>query len=122
MTKELLKRAIFMSVRLVGIIMVLGLIYAYVVTEAIIFTYAYRLNFGIGLTILIGGLLTYFTPTALLINRKIKTNRLIDHSTYHEKFEEEREHKHIKALELIYIGIFNITITGALQLALWLLA
>ena len=119
MIKALFKRAVFMSVRLVAIIAVLGIAYGFRALGSFTFTYAFRANFWVGVTILIGGLLVFLTPTALLINKAVKKSRLIDHTTYHERFEEEHERKRARAYELIYIGICNITITGALQLVLW---
>ena len=107
-----------MSVRLVAIIAGLGIAYSFTVSGTFTFTYAFRANFWMGVTILIGGLLVFFTPTALLVNKKMKKSRLIDHTTYSERFMEERERKRVRAYELIYIGICNITITGALQLLL----
>ena len=118
--KELFKKVVFMSVRLVAIIGCIGIAYGFTASRSLTFTYAFRANFWVGVTILISGLFIFFTPTALLVNRTVKKSRIIDHTTYHEKFQEERERKHKRANELIYTGICNITITGFLQFVLWI--
>ena len=119
MKKELFKRVVYMSVRLVAIITGLGLAYGFIASGIFTFTYVFRANFWVGTTILIGGLLVFITPTALLLNRKVKKNHLVDHTTYSEKFMEEQERKRNQAYELIFIGICNIAITGTLQLLVW---
>ena len=108
-----------MSVRLVAIITGLGLAYGFIASGAFTFSYVFRANFWVGTTILIGGLLLFITPTALVLGKKVKKTLLIDHTTYSEKFSEEQESKRFKAYELIFIGICNIAITGTLQLVVW---
>ena len=118
MTKTLIKRAVFMSVRLVAIIAGLGIVYGLITVRTFTFTYAFRANLWVGVIILISGLLKFITPTALLL----KKSRLIDHSTYGQRFFEESERKREQAYELIYIGTCNIAITGVLQLVVWLIS
>ena len=120
--KELFKRVVYMSVRLVAIITGLGFAYGFIVSETFTFNYAFRANFWVGTTILIGGLLLFITPAALLLNKKVKKSHLVDHTTYREKFVEEQERKRVQAYELIFIGICNIAITGTLQLVVWLMS
>ena len=101
-----------MSVRLVAIVAVLGIAYGFITMGVFTYTYAFTANFWVGVTILTGGLLILITPTFLLMRK----SRLIDHTTYAQRFMEERERKRVRAYELICIGICNISITGAVQL------
>ena len=116
MIKILLKKAIYMSVRLSAIIAVLGIVYSWITTGILTDRFALRANFWVGATILLGGLLKFIIPTSFLM----KKSSLIDHTTYGQRFLEEREKNRNQAYELICIGTFNITITGAVQLAMWL--
>lgn len=107
-----------MSVRIVVIVAVLGVVYGFITSKIFTYTYAFTANFWVGVTILIGGLLILITPTFLLI----KKSRLIDHTTYGQRFMEERDHKRVRAYELICIGICNISITASVQLIVWFVA
>ena len=115
MTKAILKKAFLMSARIAGIVAAIGIIYGFVTKGAFTLKYAFTANFWVGITIFLGGLLILITPTALLI----KKSRLIDHTTYGQKFMEERDRKRVRACELIYIGMCNILITGSVQLVVW---
>ena len=115
MIKTILKKAVFFSVRLVAIVAVLGFVYGLITMRVFTSTYAFTANLWVGVTILIGGLLVLITPTFLFI----KKSRLIDHTTYGQRYMEERERKGARAYELIFIGLFNISITGAVQLIVW---
>ena len=117
MIKALLKKAVSLSVRIAAVVTGIGIAYGFFTAGAFTLTYAFKANFWVGVTILLGGLIKFITPTALLI----KKSRLIDHSTYGQSFMEERERKRIQAYELIFIGLCSIMITGTLQLAVWLI-
>ena len=115
MIKTVLKKAVFMSVRLVAIIAALGIIYGFITKRSLTFSYAFTANLWVGVVILTAGLFILVTPTALLM----KKSRLIDHTTYTQKFMEERERKRGRSYELIFIGICNISIAAAVQLVMW---
>jgi len=117
MIKALLKKTIFMSVRITAIVASLGVLYGLIAHSVFTLAHAFTANLWVGATILIGGLMVFITPTVLLMRK----SRLIDHTTYGERFMEERERKRLRAYELICIGICNISITGAVQLAVWLI-
>ena len=116
MIDVILRKAVLMSVRIIAIVAVIGIAYGLMATGAFTLKYAFTANFWVGITIFLGGLLVLITPTALLI----KKSRLIDHTTYSQKFMEERDRKRVQAYELIYIGLCIILITGAIQLVVWL--
>jgi len=118
MIKATLKKAILMSAGIVAIVAVIGIIYGFFVIGAFTFKYAFTANLWVGITILAGGILVFITPTFLLM----KKSRLIDHTTYGQKFSEERDRKRLKAYELICVGTFNISIAASLQLILWFFA
>jgi hypothetical protein len=100
-----------MSIRLVAAVSAFGLVYGLITSGDFAFAYAFTANLWVGATILTGGILVLITPTFLLI----KKGPLTDHTTYAQNFLEERGRKHALAYELIYIGIFNISIISALQ-------
>ena len=113
--KRLINKAFYMSLRLAIIISALGLVYGRIMNGAFTGRYAFRANFWVGTTILLAGILRLITPTALLM----KKNRLIDHTTYGQRFMEERERNRSQAWELISTGLCLIFITGAVQLLIW---
>lgn len=115
MISALHKKAIYMSLRLVVIITVIGIVYGWITSGELTGRFVFRANFWVGATLLLGGILKFITPTSLLM----KKNNLIDHTTYAERFMEERDKNRTKAYELIYTGIGMITITGAIQLIIW---
>ena len=110
------KKAILMSVRIVAIVATIGIVYGLIAMRVFTVTYAFAANFWVGIIIFVGGLLVLITPTFLLI----KKSRLIDHTTYGQKFMEERDRKRSRACELICIGMGNILITGTVQIIVWL--
>ncbi|MCL2564394.1 MAG: hypothetical protein FWE24_01095 [Defluviitaleaceae bacterium] len=112
------KKMLKISVQLVTAVSVLSLIYGFAIYGAFTYAHAFTANLVVGVLILVSGLFILITPTALLI----KKSRLIDHTTYGEKFMEERENKRLRAYELIYIGIFIISISGIMQLVVWLIS
>ena len=110
------KKNITTSLQLVALITLLSIAYEFAVLRSVTFTYMFNVNFWIGVVILIGGLTTLITPTFILF----KKNKLIDHTTYGQRLNEEREDKRPQSYSLIYIGIFNISITATFQLIAWL--
>jgi len=104
-----------MSVRLVAIIAAVGVAYGFITRRVITYTYAFTANLWVGVTILAAGLFVFITPTALLI----KKSRLVDHTTYAQRFMEERERKRFRSYEMIFIGVFNISIAATVQLIMW---
>ena len=118
MSKDMLRLIIFMSMRLVALMTVIGLIFSLLSTGRVSLSYLYTANFGLGLIILLSGLFWLAMPTQLLIKKSV----LIDHSTYGERYIEERERKRVRGLELVYIGICNIVITAVLQhIVMWVI-
>ena len=115
MIKSTLKKAVYMSVRLTAIIAALGIVYGFITMRGITYTYAFTANLWVGVTILLAGLFVFITPTALLI----KKSRLIDHTTYAQKFIDERERKRVRSYEMIFIGVCNISIAATVQLVMW---
>ena len=109
------RRVLLMSARIVGIVAALGIIYGFVTNGAFTLNYAFIANFWVGAVILLGGLAILITPTFLLLRK----SRLIDHTTYGTRFMEERDRKRDRSFELIYTGVCNISITGAVQLIVW---
>jgi len=109
------KKTILTSAQLVAVVAVSSVAYGFITLGAFSYSYAFTANFGVGVTILAGGLLILATPTFLLI----KKSRLVDHTTYGQRAMEERERKRVLAYELICIGIYSISITAVVQLVVW---
>jgi len=109
-------KSVAISIKIVAIVALLGVVYGLVADSALVYTYAVNANLVVGVIILISGLIKFITPTSLLV----KKSRLIDHTTYVEKLREERERKHLKAYELIYVGIAGIAVTATMQFLLHL--
>ena len=103
------------GVKIVAIVASLGVIYGFAADRALVYTYAVNSNLVVCVIILISGLIKFMTPTSLLI----KKGRLVDHTTYSEKFKEIGECKNRTAYELIYIGIVGIALTAAIQFLLY---
>jgi len=116
MSMGLLARSALTGVKIAAIVALLGVLYGLAAHRVIIHTYAVNANFAVGAVILISGLVRFVTPTSLLV----KKGRLVDHTTYREKWEEARDRKHLSAYELIYIGIACISVTAIMQLLLHL--
>jgi hypothetical protein len=117
--QALFKKAASFSIRLVLITAGLGIAYGFIDTGAFTLTYAFYANFRVGIVILIAGLITFFFPTVITIRKMMKKTRLIDHTTYREKFTEESEGKRIRSYELMYIGMFILIISGFIQVIVW---
>ena len=111
------KKTVLTSAQLVAAVTGLAIIYGFITHGTFTYAYAFITNFWVGVIILISGLLVLITPTFLLM----KKSRLIDHTTYGERFMEECEYKRVQANELICIGIYSISITAVVQLIVWLM-
>ena len=116
MRKAFFRKTILMSARIVAIVAVFSAVYGFITHKDSVHNYVFTANLWVGVIILAGGLLILITPTFLLIKKSL----LIDHTTYGEKFMEEREHKYRRAQELICIGVCNISITSVVQVITWL--
>jgi len=117
MSKAAFGKIALMSLRLVAVVAIIGIIYGSITMGVFNYRFAFIANFWVGSVIFIGGLLVFITPTFLLM----KKSRLIDHTTYAQKFMEERERKRLKAIELISTGLCSILIAGFAQLIVWFL-
>ena len=109
------KKIVSTSAQLVALISVLSVAYGFVISGFFDLGYAYTANFWAGAVIITAGLSMLFVPTFLLM----KKDKLIDHTTYGQRFMKEREKKLARARELICIGMCNITITAVVQLILF---
>ena len=116
MMRALCLRALSTAAAIVVIVGLFGLAYGFAVERVFVYTYAVTANLAVGAVILLSGLITLATPTALLV----KKGRLVDSTTFGEKYAQAGERKHQKAYEMIYVGVIGIGLTAIIQLLLYL--
>ncbi|MCL2043547.1 MAG: hypothetical protein FWG89_05345 [Treponema sp.] len=87
--------------------------YLFITRQDINLRIIFNANFLAGAVILCTALTVMIIPFRLFT-----PDKLADHSTFAERFLEQRELKRRKAYELLFIGITVIVNTGIVQLAL----
>ena len=112
----MIKKTLSMSAFLVAVISALSIAYGFITLRAFTLAFAFIANFAVGAVIILAGFALLLTPTFLL--NSVRKSNLIDHTTG-QRLWEEREKKRVRAYELMYIGMSNISITAVVQLALW---
>ncbi|MCL2617343.1 MAG: hypothetical protein FWD96_06840 [Defluviitaleaceae bacterium] len=95
-----------------AVISALSIAYGFFTLRAFTLAYIYTANFWVGAIIILTGLGMLLTPTHLLIRK----SKLLDHSTYGQRYMEEREKKRTRAYEFLYIGMAIITVTAVVEL------
>jgi len=111
------QKALLMSSQIVAVTIVAGIIYGLVAKGRFTFDHAWSAGFVVGAIIIVAGAVMFIMPLSTLF----KKSRLLDHTTYREKIDEERSVKNKKVKWLLIVGIFTIIITGAIQLLVWLI-
>lgn len=102
-----------MSFMLAGFMAVVASIYTLIVHGTIILDSIFDAGVIVGALMVVVGLLKYFPPG--IGQLLIRSDRLLDRSTFIERTSEERQHKISQGYEYICIGILTALITGLLQ-------
>jgi len=74
--------------------------------------YVFNANLIVGAAIICTGLIIMLLPT------RFKFGKLVDHTTFSERYLEHRRQKQEKSREFLFLGLFIVIITGLLQLLL----
>ena len=103
------------SLCFIMIIALLSIVYGLIVHQIFTLRYIFGANFLLGAIVILTGLVILFVPSVLV---KKGRKLLDDHSTHIERSFEEREQRQHKAREIIWVGIFNIVLSGLIQVLL----
>ncbi|MCL2852448.1 MAG: hypothetical protein FWE20_05365 [Defluviitaleaceae bacterium] len=110
-----LLRLIKMSAVMIAAVAFLSLFYALYMHGVLSPAYVFTANFYVGVLLTVAGLLTLVMGPVFQF---FKRDNLLDHSTFSERYMEEREKARIRSYDLLYLGMLNITLTAVIQLIL----
>ncbi|MCL2006811.1 MAG: hypothetical protein FWG77_01875 [Treponema sp.] len=78
----------------------------------------FNANFFIGALVIMVGIFFLILPMRLLF----MANKLVDHTTFMQRFAEDREQKNAKAHYFVFVGIMAIIVPALIQLIIWIFA
>jgi len=107
-------KLLMVSLCFVGIVALGGLIFGFVTQQSFVLRYAFTANFFIGAVVILSGVVAMFVPSSLVT----KGGKLLDRTTYIERSFDARQQRQQKAREVLWVGIFNMLITGIVELML----
>ena len=107
-------KLLLISLCLVVIIAASSLAYGLIVHRFFTLRYVFDANFFIGAVIILAGIVIMFLPTDAFI----KSNSVFERLTMIERKSDQREMRQQKARAVLWLGMFNILITGLIQLLL----
>jgi len=111
-------RTLTLSLIIITIVSVLILLYALITERQQILGLIFRANYVLASLLIVTGVLNLLFPSR--IAARMKKSKLIDHSTYADVQQEEREKKQATGNNLLYLGITGILITGIAEVIIWL--
>jgi len=102
------------SLGLIIIIAAFSIVYGFIAHGSFTMRYVFNANFLVGIILIAVGIVIMFIPTIFSLWKE----KLLDHSTYVEKSYDSREYRQQKARMILWLGLFNIVLTGLIQLLL----
>ena len=98
----------------IAVVTVLSLLYEVIAHRNVSMRYVYDANFFVGVVLIATGLVYMMVPSSMLR----KDDKMFDHSTFVERSFKARHDRQQRAMKILVFGIFNILITGVLQIIL----
>jgi len=94
----------------------MSVIYGLIAYRLFTFQYFFIANFSVAAVLITGGIILHFIPSFTFMKSK-----LLDHSTYVERSFDSRDNRQKKARLILWWGIYNILITGLIEVFIWLM-
>ena len=99
------------------VIAAFSIVYGFIAHGSFTLRYIFNANFLAGIILVAAGIVLMFIPTIFSLWKE----KLLDHSTYVEKSYDSREYRQQKARMILWLGLFNLILTGLIQLLLSLI-
>jgi len=105
-------KTVLVSLKFILVITILSIAVGSVVRGRFSLAYVFNANFIAGAAIICAGLVVLLLPT------RFKFGKLVDHTTFSERYLEHRRQKQEKSREFLFMGLSIVIVTGIIQLLL----
>ncbi|MCL2200460.1 MAG: hypothetical protein FWB75_00710 [Oscillospiraceae bacterium] len=108
-------RLLLVSLCFIVVLAALSIVYGLIAHGYFTLRYVFIANFTIGVVLILTGILITFIPS---VYSGEKNANMLDSSTFVERSYDSREKRQQKGRIVLWVGIFNIVLTGLVQILL----